>query len=323
MRVWTPADRERLRENRRLPVRHFAPPRDRLVLTSDDLSPLALAEKLWDDAPGFDGGPAPIRFEVGVRPGPPAGGVPERDLAWTRDDDGWELALGDLLHARIDFAGARVEARVSRWLLSADPALAARYLFEAPAAALLSRRKWQALHAAAVVGPRGALVIRGAPGAGKSTLAAALAERGFSILADESLLVAREDPEDLAAAVRDLTLRDDAARFLGVLDRTRPAFSGGEPKRRIDLFPESAPGARRARLAAVVLLGDRGRTPPALVPLSAEAFAAAFRDGEIPQERDGADPCHVGRAWGVRGGFRLDGARDLAGAVSLLAERVM
>jgi hypothetical protein len=278
--------------------------------------PLALAETLWE--PGAEGGPAPIRFDVAVHAGPAAGPLPERELVWTRRSDGWQLALGDLLRVRIGLEQARVSAEVSRGLLAGSPTLAARYLLEAPATALLSRRRWQILHAAAVVGPRGAVVIRGGPGAGKSTLAAALAREGLSVLADESLLVAREDPEDLAAGVRDLTLLPDGAELLGLLDRTEPAFTGGEGKRRVDLWTGTSPAARRARLAAAVLLGDRDRTPAVLVPLKAEAFAAAFRDGEIPQERDGADPDAVARAWGARGGFRLDGARDLAGALRLL-----
>ncbi len=278
--------------------------------------PFVLAETLWEPAREAD--PDAIRFDVAVLEGPEAGQLPERGLVWKRRRDGWELALGDLLRARIDVTAARVEARVSRALLSRDPALAARYLFEAPATALLSRRKWQILHAAAIVGPRGTIVIRGGPGAGKSTLAAALAGEGLSVLADESLLVAREDPEELAAGVRDLTLLPDGAELLGLFDRTEPAFTGGEAKRRVDLWTGTSPVARHARLAAAVLLGDRDRTPAALVSLPAEAFAAAFRDGEIPQERDGADPDVLARAWGARGGFRLDGARDLAGALRRL-----
>ena len=278
--------------------------------------PFALAGTLWE--PGREAGPDAIRFDVAVFEGPEAGRLSERDLVWTRRRDGWDLALGDLLRARIGLEQARVSAEVSRGLLTGSPTLATRYLFEAPATALLSRRKWQILHAAAVVGSRGAVVIRGGPGAGKSTLAAALAGEGLSVLADESLLVAREDPEDLAAGVRDLTLLPDGAEILGLSDRTEPAFTGGEAKRRVDLRTGTSPAARHARFAAAVLLGDRDRTPAALVPLPAEAFTAAFREGEIPQERDGADPDVIARAWGARGGFRLDGARDLAGALRRL-----
>jgi len=300
--------------------RLFAPPRDHLLLAADDARVFDLAGRLWEPA----GGPAafPIRFEVSARRGPGPGPEPERDLVWTPTARRWDVKLGDLLALRIELNAAQVQATVSKGLLAGDPALAARYLLEAPAAVLLSRRAWQVLHAGAIVGPRGAVVIRGGPGAGKSTLVAAAWKAGFSVLADESLLVARDNPDDLAASVRDLTLRDDAAAMLGLDDRTHPAFSGGEPKRRLDLWPSSSPAARRVRRAATLLLGDRERTPARLIPLSEEEFVLAFVAGEIPQERDGGDPDRVARAWGARGGFRLDGARDLTGAVAALARFV-
>ncbi|MGE5344604.1 MAG: hypothetical protein ACM3JH_01515 [Acidithiobacillales bacterium] len=296
--------------------RLFAPPRDRLLLFADDARVFQLAARLWEPA----GGPAasPIWFFVSASAGPGPGPEGERSLVWTPDAEGWSVTLGACLDARIDLAAARVEATVSTGLLEEEPGLAARYLLEAPAAVLLSRRAWQVLHAGAVAGPRGAAVIRGGAGAGKSTLVAAAWSAGFSVLADESLLVAREDPDDLAATVRDLTLRPDAAALLGLEGRSRPAFSGGEPKRRIDLWASSSPAVRRARRAVSILLGDRERTPARLVPLDPEGFHAAFAAGEIPQERTAGDPDVIARAWGARDGCRLDGARDLAGALAAL-----
>lgn len=296
--------------------RAYAPPGDRLVLTSEEAALHALAARLWEEGPAEAGA---LFFEIATFDGPAPAPEAERHVRWSRDPQGYRLTMGALADLRIDLARARVSGRVSRRLLSDEPGLAARYALEAPAAALLYRRGWQSVHAGAVVGPKGALVLRGPAGAGKSTLVAALHAAGFGVLADESLLVSRSDPDDLAAAVRDLTLLPDGAALLGLEGDTFFAFAGGEEKRRIDLFAGSSPTARRARFAAAVLLGDRDRTPAALVPLRAAEFAAAFREGEIPQEREGADPDAVAGAWGARGGFRLDGARDLMGAVTGLA----
>jgi hypothetical protein len=138
------------------------------------------------------------------------------------------------------------------------------------------------------------------------------------VLADESLLVAREDFGQLAASVRDLTLLPDAERLLGLAAVAENAFTGGEAKRRIDLFRDSTPEKRVARRAATLLLGPRFPGPARLVPLGREEFRTAFREGEIPQERLGGNPDAVAEAWAEEGSWRLDGAGDLAGAVSIL-----
>jgi len=57
-----------------------------------------------------------------------------------------------------------------------------------------------------------------------------------------------------------------------------------------------------------------------LGPLPAAEFVEGFRSGEIPQERWAGDPDLVARQWGERGGSRLDGAADLAGALRLLRQ---
>lgn len=183
---------------------------------------------------------------------------------------------------------------------------------------LLARRGFQVLHAGAVVGPRGAAVLRGPSGSGKSTLVAAAHAAGLGVLGDESLLVSREDAGLLAATVRELTVREDSARLLGILGETAPAFSGREEKRRVDLFSGSSPADRSARRAATVLLGAREPGPARLVPLARADFLAAFRAGEIPQERAPGDPDAVARVWAPGENRLLLGASDLAGAVAAL-----
>jgi hypothetical protein len=194
-------------------------------------------------------------------------------------------------------------------------------LLETPAAVLLARRAYAVVHAGAVTGPRGGVVIRGAPGAGKSTLVAAAHRAGLGVMGDETVLVAREYPDELLAAVRDVTLLPDSARLLALKDRLEPAGNAREEKLRLDLFPASRPDQRWARRVATVVLGSReGR--PRLERLEPESFLTEFERGQIPQEHWSGTPDSIAKYWAGRGAYRLAGTADLDGAVALLAEMV-
>ena len=293
----------------------FAVPGDSIRLESNDGRVLRLAERLWERTGAGSTNRGAIELRVTVRPGGAAGPVPEKHLAWDLEASEYVASIPGLLAMRIDLATARVDAEVTVGLLEGEPSFVARTVLEAPVAVLLCRRGFTVLHAGAVVGPRGAVVLRGAGGAGKSTLVAAAWRAGFGVLADESILVSRGDASLLAASVRELTLLPDAERLLGLESATEEAFAGGEAKRRIDLFPGSSPGQRVARRVATLLLGARSPGPARLVPLGIEEFLAAFREGEIPQERLGGNPDAVAEAWAEDKSWRLDGAVDLEGAV--------
>jgi hypothetical protein len=300
----------------------FAVPGDSILLESNDERLLRLAEKLWERTGAESTNRPAIDLRVTVRPGGAAGPVPEKHLVWEVGAREYVASIPGLLAMKVDVAIARVDAEVTVGLLEGAPSFVARTLLEAPVAVLLCRRGFTVLHAGAVVGERGAVVLRGAGGAGKSTLVAAAWRAGFGVLADESILVSRVDAGLLAASVRELTLLPDAERLLGLESATREAFAGGEAKRRIDLFAGSSPGQRVARRVATLLLGARSPGPARLVPLGVEEFLAAFREGEIPQERLGGDPDAVAEAWAARESWRLDGAIDLEGAVSILGRLV-
>jgi len=296
----------------------FGAPGDAIRLASNDERVFRLAGKLWERFRPESPARGAIDVRVTVRPGDPAGPVPEKRLVWQHGADAYTASVEGFLETRIGLQSGRVESWVTSGLLDGAPSFAARTLLEAPAAVLLSRRGFTVLHAGAVVGPGGAVVVRGASGAGKSTLVAAAWRAGLGILADESLLVSRENADLLAASVRDLTLLPDAERLLGLEGATEDAFTGGEDKRRVDLFRDSTPGRRVARRAATLLLGPRSPGPARLVDLGDEEFVAVFRNGEIPQERSGGDPDAVAAAWAGERSWQLDGADDLAGAVSIL-----
>ncbi|HEX7614265.1 MAG TPA: hypothetical protein VF554_03205 [Thermoanaerobaculia bacterium] len=299
----------------------FLPPHDRIVLETNDERVAAFAARLWPrGTPDEDGAAIRLRVEVrdGGLPGRQIGDLPERRLFWEHAPTEFRCGIPGLFSARIVLADATITATAAPELLDGASGPAARWLLEGPVAVLLARRGWRALHAGAASGPKGAVVVRGASGAGKSTLVAAAHEAGLTVLGDESLLVARGDPDALAASVRELTLRADSAALLGILARTSPAFSGGEEKRRVDLFEGSNSAAREARRVTTLLLGPRAPGPARLVPLSPAQFLLEFAKGEIPQEHVGGGASSVARAWAEAGGARLDGSSDLAGAVSLL-----
>lgn len=262
--------------------------------------------------------PPALAFTIDVSP---LGGPVPAPLAeqWTLGDTALELSVACDLHVRIDLPRARMTARVPGTWVERDPALVARLVLETPAAILLARRAYSVLHAGAVVGPAGAVVIRGAAGAGKSTLIAAAYRAGLGVLGDDTVLAARSDPDDLLAAVRDLTLLPDATALLGLERAATPAGTGREPKHRVDLFHASTPALRRARRVAAVLLGAWQRGPARLDPLDPEEFLRGFAAGAIPQERWSGTPREIAEAWARRGAYRLTGAADLAGAVRLLA----
>ena len=107
-----------------------------------------------------------------------------------------KLAKGYLLRFP-DLADFHVfpEAADIRYYLNANiPFETIRHLFLNQVIPLiLSERGKLVLHASAVVTPKGAIVFLGETGQGKSTLTASFAQRGFSVLTDDCLLVEEQN----------------------------------------------------------------------------------------------------------------------------------
>lgn len=300
-------------------VRAYALPRDTVVVATNAADVIALADRLWSRAATNADGDV-VRLSVDVTEADERVHGAFAQEAWCVEHDAITVTAGRALSARIEFEPPSAVARVTADTLERDPSLAIRLLLEAPAATLLARRRYQALHAGTIVGPAGAVVVRGPSGAGKSTLVAAAVMSGLGTLGDESVLVARDDADELIAAVCEVSVRTDTARLLALPASAVPADSRAEPKQRLDLFGSLSPAARNARRAATVLLGNRDRGPARLVALSAREFVGAFAIGEIPQERWTADPSRVAESWSGRAVYRLDGAADLDGAMALITE---
>jgi hypothetical protein len=131
-----------------------------------------------------------------------------------------------------------------------------------------------AIHSAAVATPGGILVIAGASGQGKSTLALGLAHRGFGLLSDELAIVGRDGsviPYPRSVHVRPATL--ELIPDLGFLqERPRLTLGGGSewaltPAEIRDRWGGTPPAA--GPLAAVILLeGVPGAGDAAVSPVS-------------------------------------------------------
>lgn len=294
--------------------------RDLIRLEVSEPIVLELAAALWAEVPGGGAHADELRLRIEVDDGT-VEGDPEEALRWEVTDDETRLAAPGIAMT-VRPRERRASASVTRANVELRPALVARLLLEAPVTAM-KMVGMQLLHAGAVVGPAGAVVLRGGAGAGKSTLVAACRAAGLGFLGDESLLVEREAPDRLEATLRDLVLTPESARLLGLEEESVPAFSGGERKRRVPPSEPLAPEERLASRTATVLLGPREPGPARLVPISGAEFLETFAAGEIPQERmyEG-EPAAVARAWDGRGTYLLTGALDLPGAVDRIRDLV-
>ena len=117
------------------------------------------------------------------------GAVPAALEQHLRRDNWWQIAAGEYLLHVPQVAGFHVRANhitVSP-LAQADDAAVRLYLFGSVMGALLHLRGVLPLHGSAVSLPdhRGAAIFTGQSTAGKSTLAAALARRGYALMADD------------------------------------------------------------------------------------------------------------------------------------------
>ena len=133
----------------------------------------------------FDSLPAPPQdVDVTVRLGAVPAGLPGSDTIRKAQ---WQARPGVFLLAVEGVARYLVEGGrdVTVAPLGGDDADVAAFLANAPFAVLLQQRGVLTLHASSVMAGDGAALLLGDSGAGKSSLAAALVERGFPLIADD------------------------------------------------------------------------------------------------------------------------------------------
>lgn len=166
----------------------------------------------------------------------------------------------------------------------------ARYLILREAAEALcgAARVGAVLHGAAVLGPRGALLILGDSGRGKSTLAQGLVDRGCGFLADDHLPL-HGDGRRLLAFPTGSAIKD-GARGLEEIRRLAARHGGGGSSREgvsyLRLGGAAAAGTAVPLAAIVFPEHAPGAGPPRMAPLAPEAaFAAAIASGSRPARR--------------------------------------
>jgi hypothetical protein len=189
-------------------------------------------------------------------------------------------------HGVADFlVGARGDEVVARPVGELPDEILRHIVLDNVLPLVLNLREKDALHATAVVTPRGLCALMGVTGAGKSTLAAAFALAGHAIACDDCLVVTTERARVAAhAGYAGLRLTGESVAALGV---TVPGAGAGEAtatrKRRVLLGPQLETFDRWFDLAGVYALasGEDGAVPR-IEPISGrdaftELAAASFR----------------------------------------------
>jgi hypothetical protein len=175
--------------------------------------------------------------------------------------------------------GADVEQRASRVLSAVDRA-ALRASSALP------------IHAAAVAGPRGCVVLPGESGRGKTTLAAAAMQLDLVLLSDEAACLT-EPVGTVLPHPRPLGMSLRSRHLLGVA-------APGEPEDELacapDIFGSSAPTDDRSICVSVVLPCRSPGAEPALEEIGPAEALAALLAARLDGSR-GAQPWSDERAW--------------------------
>jgi hypothetical protein len=182
----------------------------------------------------------------------------------------------DVLYVDYGRVRARVEASAGSALVSVlEPVeevawAATRPLVTLPLLELLKRRGLFGIHAGGVALDGHGVVLAGSSGAGKTTLALALALAGFDLLGDDMLFLRAEQDEPVVLAFPDeLDVSETTVSFFpGLAARLRPDALAGAAKRQVDPTALQAAVVAEARPALVLFPRIAPDGPSALEPIS-------------------------------------------------------
>jgi hypothetical protein len=204
---------------------------------------------------------------IGTQPGAwraPAGSGSRLRLQF----EGVAGAWGDLL---IDDRGETVRLTLDEW---SDLDDACELLTATVFSCVLTQRGLTCLHASVVAVEDRAIALIGAKGAGKSTLALALARHGGRLVSDDVAAVSLHDETWWVEAGRAaLRMRPDSAASLDAgFNALRPVWASAPPsldKRYYEAREPCRSAPARLPLAGIFLLAPRGRTAtPELRPMA-------------------------------------------------------
>lgn len=216
---------------------------------------------------------------------------------------------------RLGEVGARVVWNGSRAIFSPPPRSSGRpdrivHLHILPAISwVLARAGLLQIHAAGVVGPRGAILVVGRSGAGKSTLAGEFRGRGASPFSDDRALLWKEGDRVLASSSHEaptpftLWTRLDPSRVI----------SGEVPLPRLAEDPPPAPVPLCAILFPRVVADEPSEMSPLTPRESATRLLTAYSFGDRPPEAvlDLIEAAARVPAFAVRSGRGLDALQEL------------
>jgi hypothetical protein len=198
------------------------------------------------------------------------------------------------------------------------PLLTSRFL-EAALFYLLECRGFLGIHAAAVARAGRGLLLRGASGQGKTTLAYAAARRGFQALSEDVVWVDVERAAWWGAPWIFHLLPDAARLFPELAAAPLERQPNGEPKLVVELETMRAGSTTgSARAGPVVLLSRRPGAASRLAEVDPESARREWFDGCATRERE-APGYEQAVAGLLRGGvYRLCLGDDLEAALDLL-----
>lgn len=176
----------------------------------------------------------------------------------------WEISDGTILYLAycdgmkfwLDRKGTKIWAM---WPAASSLEDAATFLLGPVLGLLLRLRGVSCLHASAVAFGDRAVAFVGDEGAGKSTTAAAFADRGHPVISDDVVaIVDRKGAFHVMSAYPYLSLWPDSVKMLYGPDKTLPTFSANWDKRVLSLGQDRLRFEEKSLpLGAIFLLGER------------------------------------------------------------------
>src|SRR5436853_4348417 len=187
----------------------------------------------------------------------------------TRDDKDYVFNFPDAVQVVVNETASLIEVS---WPKTFTAEYAATYLMNVVMAFVMRVRGHETLHASAALIDDAAVAFVGTSGAGKSTIAAALALRGFRVISEDVVaIVDRGERFDVVSAHTHVRLWPDVAALLFGSADALPLIANEDWKRSFDVRDHFAHGT--FELAAIYSIDDRGDCAPRVESLDgAEAL---------------------------------------------------
>lgn len=195
-------------------------------------------------------------------------------------DGAWTLDYRDGTHFEIAHDARSIHCT---WEPDSTPQDAATYLLGPVLAYVLRLRGTLALHASAVALGGRAVLIAGAPGAGKSTTATAFARRGATVITDD---VAAIDDGRVHPGYARLRLWSDVAAALWGSEDALPLLTPTWSKRYVDVASHYAFAAEACAVGSVCVLVGRARSAALERLRGHEAAIALLRHASMTHALD-------------------------------------